>query len=82
MIVQDLSFKGKTCEARKYLTWIDYSGNWWECNIAQAKGTPLGNILKNPNHFLITTQYPVKCRFDKCDACFFVTSKAVFSAKA
>ena len=72
MIAQDLSFKGKICEARKYLTWIDYNGNWWECNIAQAKGTPLGNILKNPNHFLITTQYPVKCRFDKCDACFFV----------
>tara|TARA_R110000787_G_scaffold179012_2_gene290745 strand:+ start:2510 stop:3451 length:942 start_codon:yes stop_codon:yes gene_type:complete len=72
MIVKDLSFKGRTCEARKYLTWIDYNGNWWECNIAQAKGTPLGNILRNPNHFLVTTQFPVKCRFEKCDACFFV----------
>ena len=72
MITKDLSFKGRACEARKYLTWIDYNGNWWECNIAQAKGTPLGNILKNPNHFLVTTQYPVKCRFEKCDACFFV----------
>ena len=35
-------------------------------------GESLGNILKNPNHFLVTTQFPVKCRFEKCDACFFV----------
>lgn len=72
MITKDLSFKGRTCEARKYLTWIDYNGDWWECNIAQAKGKPLGNILSRPNHFLTTTQFPVKCRFNKCDACFFV----------
>lgn len=72
MLLKNLSFKGRTCEARKFLVWVDFNGDWWECNISQAKNKPLGNLLKNPKHFLHTSNYPIKCRTEKCDACFFV----------
>lgn len=69
---RNLSFKGWVCDARKKNVWIDFTGDWWECNPAQAKKKPLGNLIENEKHFLTSTKYPMICRVDKCDAALYL----------
>lgn len=72
LVVDNMSFEGWLCDAKKNLVWIDFNGDWWECNTAQQKTPPRGNILYDSDKFLRETKYPTVCRIKKCDACFFV----------
>ena len=72
LVEEEMSFEGWLCDAKKNLVWVDYTGDWWECNTAQIKSPPRGNILTSSDIFLTETKYPVVCRIKKCDACFFV----------
>ena len=72
MVLRKISFKGWFCDARKYLTWLHFNGDWWECNVAYNKKKPMGNILTDPKGFIYKAKYPVKCDIDYCTNCFFV----------
>jgi len=52
LVPEHISFKGWYCDARRFLIWLHYSGDWWECNVAYKKRKPKGNLLENENHFL------------------------------
>jgi organic radical activating enzyme len=74
---RNLSFKGWVCDARKKNVWIDFTGDWWECNPAQAKVKPLGNLLQKEEHFLLSVKFPMICRVDKCDAALYLKRRRV-----
>lgn len=68
-------FKGWVCSSRKSQVFVDFDGDWWECNVSYKRKEPLGNVISNSEMFLKTINYPIKCRNDYCEGCYFMQRK-------
>jgi len=72
LIYTGVNFYGWACDARRMNSWVDYTGDWWECCPAHHKAPARGNILKNADQFVRSSNFPVICRLKKCDAAFYL----------
>ena len=67
---ESTKFMGWLCSARENQVFVDFDGNWWECNVSYKRKQPLGNILTNPDMFLKMIKYQIECRNQYCEGCF------------
>lgn len=70
-------FKGWMCDAGSMLMLVDYTGDWWACDMEAIKIPPRGNLFDNPEKFLLHTKMKHTCRMDKCDGCFYINREKV-----
>lgn len=72
LVTRDISFKGWTCDAGKNLMLVEYTGDWWVCDVKNFKESPEGNLIERPYKFLSRTYNNTKCNMNKCDGCFYI----------